>query len=402
VVIQATQPGTYYVMVTGNSVDGTENYSLSARTVPFSVSSITPDYGSNLGSVTLTINGAQFNANEQVEVVAPDGTVREADKIQYVNSTEVWATFNLQGLATGDYDVEVVNGSQTATLAHSFQVTNGPVGQVSVSLVLPSTIRQGENGVVTVDYANVGQTDIAAPIIDLNSPQALLQVAGLPGGTGNVAFLGTSPSGPAGVLQPGAQGSMSFSYTPLTTGLIPVVGHELIGGISFSAGTLTTGNSATASAILPPVILGPLYPIGVAPAPGEQPAPSTPIDWTDVWNSLKNTARPPTVDAVDWNNVWNDFVGLMGTTTASVDNALAQAATELAQVGQPTNGIGTLLQFELFQASGAMAGLYLSAATDIAAPVRPSAFRSTASTTAPCWGVTRRESSATAGPRLMT
>ena len=215
-----------------NSVAGSEDYSLTATALPFSISHITPDYGSNLGSVTLTIDGAQFNGDEQAEVIAPDGTIRDATEVDFVNSTEVWATFNLEGLAVGTYDVEIGDGTQTATLSQAFDVTNGPTGSVSVNLVLPQFIRAGQNGVLTVDYANLGDTDVAAPVLDLSSTQALIEQTVSSAGTSEIAFLGTSASGPAGILQPGAQGSVSFSYTPINP-----TPHEEIG---FNLGTLAT------------------------------------------------------------------------------------------------------------------------------------------------------------------
>ena len=338
-VIRVTQPGSYYVMVAGNSVDGIEGFALTAHTVDFSVSHITPDYGSNLGSVTLTLDGAKFNALEQVKVVASDGTERVATQVRWVNGTELWATFDLRGLAVGAYDVTVGDAVQGAsTLAKAFQVTNGPAGQASVSLVLPQYLRAGQTGVVQVDYANTGQTDIAAPIVDLSTAQALLSGAGITGSSGEVTFLGMNASGPAGILQPGASGSVSFSYTPVNP-----TGHEKI---NFTAGVV---------------------PATVPISPGTLQGSSTAVDWASVWNGLEATLRPATVDAADWNNVWSGFVGLVGTTTASVIQALSGVATELSQVGQPTNDIPTLLGFELLQASGALAAGPPDTATDIAA-----------------------------------
>ena len=333
-ILTATSAGTYYIALADNSISGGETYSLSATAVPFSISHITPNSGSNLGSVTLTINGAEFNANQQVEVVAPDGTVRDATSVDWVNGSQLWATFNLQGLAVGTYSVEIGNGTLSAALPDAFQVTNGPTGQASVSLVVQAPTLAGGTGTVTVDYANNGQTDVTAPVLDLTATQALLDAGGVVGSSGNIVFLGTNPSGPAGVLQPGVQGSVSFTYIPAdpTGTLAP----------SFSVGTLLPTDSTNGQTA-----------------------------WNGIWSSLESALQPPTVDATDWNNVWTDFVGLVGTTTASVESALSKAATELSQVGQPTDNIATLMQYELFQASGAMAGTYLDAASDIAPTSSP-------------------------------
>jgi RHS repeat-associated protein len=319
-VIDASRPGTYYVMVRGSSVPSTEHYTLLAETVPFSISAITPDHGSNRGSVTLTIDGAKFNANEHLEVVAEDGTAQEATEVRWVDSTQLWATFDLQGLPTGNYDVRIHDDTRTASLDDAFDVTNGLGGHLAVNLVLPGSLRPGQSGIARIDYANDGGTDVPAPIIDLNAVGALLKSSGLSvTGTGEVTFLAANSDGPSGILQPGAHGSATFAFTP-------TIGS---GAVQFSLGTL-------------------------------QPS-ETVIDW----GALEDALRPAVVDATDWDRVWSQFEARVGTTASSLLAALSQDATELSQVGQPTTDINTLLQYELLQASGALPKTYLTGATDL-------------------------------------
>jgi len=94
-IIQQSQPGTYYVMVR-ESAGGAENYTLTASTIDCSISDVTPDQGSNVGTATLTISGAKFTGAEPVEIIAADGTTRLASSVKYVNSGEFWATFDLR------------------------------------------------------------------------------------------------------------------------------------------------------------------------------------------------------------------------------------------------------------------------------------------------------------------
>ena len=157
---------------------------------PLKVSHITPDYGSNLGSVTMTIVGAQFNANETVEVIGSGGTTLDATTVDWVSGSELWATFNLQGLAVGTYTVEVSDANRSVSLPDALQVNNGPAGTLSVNLSLPQTI-SGATGTGTVSYTNTGSTDIAAPILGVSSTQALLQAPG-----------DTAPSGTSKSLAP--------------------------------------------------------------------------------------------------------------------------------------------------------------------------------------------------------
>ncbi len=316
-VIDITRPGDYYVMVRGSSVAGTEHFSLLAETVPFSISDVTPDEVSNLGSVTLTIEGAKFNSSERLEVVAEDGTLREATSVRWVDSSTLWATFDLRGMPTGHYDVRIRDDSRLATLDDAFDVTNGPEGHVAVNLVLPGALRPGQSGIVRVDYANDGGTDVAAPVIDLNVVGALLSVEGQ--SVGEVTFLGVNPEGPAGILQPGAYGSMAFTFTPTISN----------GSVAFSVGTLQASDA--------------------------------PINWS----ALEETLRPPIVDQAAWSDVWDQFVATIGSDANGVRAALSDYATTLSQIGQPSNDIDTLLRFALLDSTGVLPKKFLAAGTDL-------------------------------------
>ena len=171
---------------------------------PPSISSITPNSGSDLGNVTITVTGSAFKADDQVTVIGANGTTLNATQVEYVSGGELWATFNLTSLAVGTYSVRVSDASATATSPGSFQVNNNPAGQLAVNLVLPQTTYEGATATGTVTYTNTGATDIAAPVLDVSSSQALLQGSNDTTASGDIEFLGTNPKGPAGILQPGA------------------------------------------------------------------------------------------------------------------------------------------------------------------------------------------------------
>ena len=318
------------------SASATDVISTAVPTPTLSVSKITPDDGSNLGNVTLTIDGAQFNADEQVSVIAVDGAVRTASEVRWVSGSTLWATVDLVGLATGSYAVEVSDTTRSVTLPGALTVDNNAAGQVAVNLVLPQTITDGQSGTATVTYTNTGDTDVTAPLLEVSSTQALLQGSGDTTGSSSVLFLASGSGGPSGILAPGASGTYTFTVTP--TNPTPEGGVEVSLGVAGSSATVTDGTtSATA-----------------------------PVSSTVDWSSVEASLRPPTVDSTDWNNVFTQFVARVGTTTQSLDTALSADASELAQVGQPTSDVTTLLQYELFQASGALAGATIDA-TDISA-----------------------------------
>ena len=351
--IKGTQAGTYYVMVR-ESAGATENYTLTANTAPFSITSISPNVGSDAGTifrligpvlvgnsappvvdnVTITIDGAQFSADEQVQLIGANGQSVTASQVVWANSGELWATVNVASLLPGAYDVKVSDATRGATLAKAFTVANLPTGHLAVSVSAPSALHTHnapdglpgtENGVVTITYANTGFTDIAAPILDLTATNANF-IPGANGliGTSEIAISGiTQSGGPAGILQPGATESVSYTF------------HGYFGYAQFITMTLAFG-----------VLQG-----------GDDA-----IDWS----SLASSTRPPTIDPTDWNLIWGRFEAQVGTTTQSLVNALSQDATTLSAIGQTTSDLASLLGYELDRASGALTAVTLSSADDLA------------------------------------
>ena len=86
------------------------------------------------------------------------------------------------------------------------------------------------------------------------------------------------------------------------------------------------------------------------------------------WSSFEATDRPAFVDQTDWNNIWTQFEGIVGNSTGSFATALAQAATELSQIGQPTNDVSRLMSYLLLQADGTQANNYIASSTDLSGP----------------------------------
>jgi RHS repeat-associated protein len=319
-IFQQQLAGSYVGEAFSQSVDSTGSGTLLTLVSAPTISQITPTSGSDLGNVTVTVSGANFNANDQVSIVGVNGRPLAATQVRYINSGQLWATFNLMSLPAGSYEVQVSDSAIATLSPSSFQVNGNSTGQLSVNLALPQTTTAGTQAVGTVTYTNTGATDIAAPLLDVDSTQALLEGPGDTSGSSSIQFLATNPNGPAGILQPGASGTYSFTYTPTEP--------DAQGNVTISV---------------------------------DAPQPGATINLA----SDEAALQPVTVDATDWNNVYTQFEALVGTTTDSLGTALSQAATELSQVGQPTSDVATLLQYELFLASGALAGGDLVDATDI-------------------------------------
>ncbi len=208
-----TRAGAYYVLVYGADVPSAETFSLTASLSGFGITSVTPVQGSNLGQVTVSIRGAQFDANSLARLIDSDGNQVDASRVHLTDSGLIHATFDLTGSPTGLADMQVINtGDVITTLPDAFQILEGVPGRLEVNVIAPARIRLARNFEITVQYSNQGETDVLAPVMQLRShglselsysSDRIQSAAALP-------IIGVNSHGPAGVLPPGTQHELTF------------------------------------------------------------------------------------------------------------------------------------------------------------------------------------------------
>lgn len=131
---------------------GTGNVVLHTGRVGLEIERVNPERAINAGTSTLVIKGSQFNNNATVTLTHEDGTVLTALATNSTGSTHLAATFDLNGVAIGHYDVAVTTDSGTARLYDSFEVFTGvydPDAVPEVSVVIPDFIRAAPGGLPT-------------------------------------------------------------------------------------------------------------------------------------------------------------------------------------------------------------------------------------------------------------
>jgi RHS repeat-associated protein len=303
-VLHAATAGVEFILVSGKEAAGAtpQSFSLEATLSPYGPTVISPSSGNNAGgSVTVTVSGSGFNAATSVTLVS-GGTNVGATHITLVDSNTLYATFILSGVAPGVYGLQVSQGSSgpTATVPAAFTVAAGNSGSVATSpgeleyyLSAPAFIRAGSGGTITLSYANDGGTEIPAPLFEITSDNANFEFAGEKlYVNGAIDVLGTSPTGPAGVLEPGASGIASINFQQVTTG-----GHV---NTNFNAYVFKTGTA------------------------------------TD-WDALKSEFKPATASQAGWDQTWANFESLVGTTAGSYQAELDNVATAMGVQGTRSN-----------------------------------------------------------------
>jgi hypothetical protein len=285
----------------------------------------------------MTVSGTGFTPGTQMFLVGTDGVRHPAKTVFYRNNATLFATFNLAGAPAGQYSVVAQDGDQTATNPGGFTADGfSSPGFVEFFMSAPSTLRKFDYGTVTVDYENVGNTDAPAPLVEMDSHDALVRlpnqttfIRDVGGVDGHVQFLAINPTGPAGILPPGAKGQITIYYHSLG----PSDGEDPYGNgdIRFQLGVALDG---------------------------------LPVNWS----LFQQLAKPASVSADGWNAIWSNFLASVGTNEGKLQQTLDQDATYLSQLGQYVYDVGQLIGFELERADDSLPGPTLASSTDLSLP----------------------------------
>jgi len=318
VVVPVTQGGTYYILAHTAYASAYSSYSLTARLLQFAVDSASPSAVGNAGPVTLELTGSKLTPETAFELVDPSGQALGATAVYFVDATRAYATFGLAGAAVGAYDVRVRReDGAMAELPDAVQVAPGTGPKLQATLVVPQAVRPGRF-TIAVEYANVGDGDLYAPVLHVSGPADLAfgLSFGAQDAVGDIRVLGYSPTGPAGVLRPGQRESLTLYCSPL-----------LSGNYAFHLSTLSVDPS--------------------------QPTPQM----TD-WDSFGQASAPPFADPQEWAALWKVLSAESGASWQEVLINLARRLTEQPTLnGRPNILVGDVFTDLLSDAAGQGGGL---------------------------------------------
>jgi methionine-rich copper-binding protein CopC len=206
VVVELTKPGSYYILAYAATAGANQNIQIEARTIQYSVIDSDFGKGGNVGNRTIQINGAKFDRTVTATVLVPGGDDRDAIATYPVNTIRFYATFDLKGLAPGQYDIRVTKADGSSVVVpNSLQVVNGGAGSSKPVLYSPGFIGFGILFRINYAWGNDGYNDIPAPLFKVGADTKLGKVPSYDAEFDmNVAtFLGVAiDDGPAGIIRP--------------------------------------------------------------------------------------------------------------------------------------------------------------------------------------------------------
>lgn len=129
IVMASVTDSVYYIMVRCVSPNPlVQNITLKAVKLPFAILDVHTNSGGNIGNVTIRIRGSLYR-DSMIAKLSNAGTTIYASAVYFTNSTQVFATFNLQGKPLGIYDVTLMKpDSSMAVLPNGFSIVNANNG----------------------------------------------------------------------------------------------------------------------------------------------------------------------------------------------------------------------------------------------------------------------------------
>jgi len=119
----------YTLTATAGGLTGAVSTAFTLVTAAPTVTAISPNAGANNLTIGVQITGTDFQGGTTVKLTRTGQADKAATNVVIVNSTTINATLDLNGLATGVWNVVVTRlDGQTGTLANGFTV-NAPVGK---------------------------------------------------------------------------------------------------------------------------------------------------------------------------------------------------------------------------------------------------------------------------------
>jgi hypothetical protein len=258
VIVQNTVEGEYYISVYGiSNYQGTsaQPVQLYATILPFSITNVDANKGGNTGTVTVKIEGALFENNMQVKLNPVNGgNDIISTNVTFMNSSRIFARFDLRQKPLGLYDVELIKtDSSTAIMTNGFTIEQGNSGGfyvggitnsgqtgnanapgcdpgageginqlLQIDVNSPTIARVNTPLILFVNFGNAGNTDIPIPtrfLISENSIELALNPQDLIKNEEQLYLEFRELNGPTDVLRAGATGSIQIFTGGLPVGI---------------------------------------------------------------------------------------------------------------------------------------------------------------------------------------
>ncbi|MEW5802681.1 MAG: CARDB domain-containing protein [bacterium] len=309
--ILGARAGVYYILIYGyNCPASPPAYELRAVLPDHSISGLSISEAGNAGKVTVGISGFNFAPGSTVFLKDTAGNIVDTGVVTFKDTGFLLVTFDLTGKPAGSYRIELIN-PDGSVCSKELNVVQGKGGELYSRLVMPNLVRPGRPYTLTLDYGNIGDADIPAPLMVVTGGQgSFLRLFSTEAFHQNpVQVLGVAKENPVDVLPPGSTYSIEMEFKIDNTLNVPIY-------------------------------------LNIVDQLDE------PIDWSKVDATLK----PKSMDEETWKPIWENIQSQLGNTWGSYIQVLREDARRLALYGERIYDVRKLFGLEVNIAYGGHRG----------------------------------------------
>jgi len=290
--------GIYYLTLYGQNCEAPIPFTLSLNyLVNLRIHDLSVSKATNIGMTTLQIEGANFQPEIDVRLIRDHINLDRVRSINVLNSGQISLTLDLNDLKEGLYHI-VLENSDNETAKTAFEVVNDKRGELFARLLIPGYVSQNKIYRFTLEYGNIGHSDILAPLLIISAGEGGLLRKDIDDdfSTDPIQILGISDDYPVDILPPNSFYTIKFDFMLISEDYVP-------------------------------------FYIQIMDQPDE------PIDW----EGLHTRIRPAQIDDNIWEVLFGRFRSNMGHTWGDYVNQLRQNAVENANYGNTTRDVQALL-----------------------------------------------------------
>ena len=209
-----------YVMVYNKSTNAAFDYTLTAQSIPMSITGITGTTQGNKNGSVFELTGVDFVPGMTITMTDVNGNKVNADKVTFIDNTKVKAEFAANTLAAGDYTISASYNGETASFDKNVTITAESGGKLEFNVKVPDSVGRHLMAEIVVECSNTGYDAMDSVLIFMSPTQSH---ASGPDTTGAILTLDKSKLTDGfwtATMPDGYSTSVSFFTSGKSTGLI--------------------------------------------------------------------------------------------------------------------------------------------------------------------------------------
>ena len=172
-IVPSTRPGSYYVLVRGNSISANRpKLTVFAELLPLAIMDVRSDVAGDGRFFTTSVRGAKFSNDASLKIEMPGFKAFSPINMRVIDSTTIRATFDFTDAPHGLYDVTVTNpDGNKAVVPYRFLIQDTIEPDVTVGIGGPRILLAGDQGLYSVAIQSLSNVDTPYIYFQIGVPE---------------------------------------------------------------------------------------------------------------------------------------------------------------------------------------------------------------------------------------